>query len=223
MITGAIFDMDGTLLDSLSIWDDAGALYLKTLGIEAEPGLGRRLFPMSMEEGAAYLRSKYGLHTTKEQIMQGVNAVIAEFYQNSAPLKPHVKSFLDQMQENKIRMAVATSSDLELAEAAFQRLDVLRYFTAILTCTQVGAGKTKPDTYYKAAEALQTDVRDTWVFEDALYAARTAKSAGFRVAGVYDAFGERDWEELQELSDYAMRGFTDFAEFYRAACKEECI
>lgn len=105
-------------------------------------------------------------------------------------------------------------------EAAFRRLGILQYFTEIFTCSEIGAGKTKPDIYRSAAEALQAPADCTWIFEDAYYAAKTAHDAGFRVAGVYDASSAEDSELLRAVSDIYIGDFSDFAGFYRKAQRE---
>ncbi len=125
MIAGAIFDADGTLLDSMPIWDNAAALYLEGLGYIPEPGLGRILYPMSMAEGADYLIARYGLSQSREEIVCGVSAAIEDFYFHRVQPKAGLEKFLRQLQERGIPMVVATSSDRRLVEAALKRLGLL--------------------------------------------------------------------------------------------------
>ena len=139
---GAIFDMDGTLLDSMQVWVHVGEQYLRNRGIEPEEGLGDVLFPMSMRDGAVYVKERYGL---------------------------------------------------------------AGYFKQIFTCTEIGAGKERPDIYLAAAKALGTHPADTWVFEDALYAIKTAKAAGFYTVGFYDETSRNDQEAIAGLADCYVR------------------
>ncbi len=220
MIHAAIFDVDGTLLDSMPIWDDAAAIFLRKHKITAEPELGRKLYPMSMEEGAAYLQKQYNLQLPAKEIINGVSDIISDFYFKEAPLKPFVKTFLESFKRNGIPMTVATSNTRTLVEAAFQRLELSRYFTALYTCAEIGAGKTEPDIFKKAAAAMQTSPQETWVFEDSFYAAQTARKAGFRVAGVYDASGIETLQQLRENSDIYIGDFSDFEGFYRKTQQE---
>ena len=104
MIKGMIFDADGTLLDSMPIWDDLGARYLKGIGIEAEPGLSEILFCMSLEESAAYMKRTYGLSQTEEEIRNGVLAKLDDFYVNEVQAKPGVSEFLRTLHERKVPM-----------------------------------------------------------------------------------------------------------------------
>ena len=221
MIRAAVFDVDGTLLDSMPIWENAAAVFLAKYGIEAEAGLGRRLYPLSMQEGAAYLQEKYRLSMSSDKIIAGVGAVVSDFYAAEAPLKPNAAAFLNALREKSIPMAIATSNERSAVEAAFRRLGILQYFTEIFTCSEIGAGKTKPDIYQRAAEALQAAPGCTWVFEDAYYAAKTAHDAGFQVAGVYDASSAEESELLRAVSDIYIEDFGDFAGFYREAQREE--
>lgn len=220
MIAGAIFDVDGTLLDSMPIWDEAGALYIRGLGKEPEPGLGALLYPMSMSEGADYLKSCYRLRQSREEIVRGVTDVIRDFYLYRAQFKPGVESFLFELVSRRIPMAVATSGDQSLVEGALCRLGVRECFAGIFTCAQAGAGKSQPDVYRLAAQALGAgSAADIWVFEDACFAARTAKAAGFKVAVVQDASAAADRGELLALADIYMEDFTDFNGFFQRALK----
>ncbi len=210
VMKGAIFDVDGTLLDSMAIWDVAATRYLKRLGIEAEKELGDILGVMTVEEGAQYIARKYQTSETPEQIARGVLDIVREFYFYEAELKPGAADFLKTLWEKGIPMAVATSGDRELVTAAFHRHGIDRYFRKILTCSEVGAGKTEPLIYQMAARELGCRTDEAYVFEDALYAVKTACNAGFRTVGVYDRFSGKDQEEIIELVDVYLTDFTEF-------------
>lgn len=204
MIRGAIFDLDGTLLDSMPIWEDAAERFLDSLGIEAEPGLREILYPMSMTEGAEYLKSRYRLELSVDEIVAGVSHVIEDFYAHQVQLKEGVGQFLAGLKQAGIKMVIATSNDRQVFEGALKRLGVFDCFDRIFTCSEIGVGKSKPDIFLVAAEFMGTLPEETWVFEDALYAIQTAKNAGFRTAGVYDSCSARDWEEIKRVSDIYM-------------------
>lgn len=219
MIAGAIFDVDGTLLDSMGIWKDAGIRYLKLQNIRADTGLSEILFPMSLEEGAAYLQDAYHLSQETDEIITGVLNIVRDFYYREAPLKKGVPTFLQALKEQKIPLAVATSSDRELIEAAFRRLGIDDYFRQIFTCCELGTGKDSPLIYEKAAEFLGTAADQTFVFEDALHAILTAKNAGFCTVGVYDEQSAKDNKEIIRLSDYYLSDLTNFTKFWEFAAK----
>ena len=217
MIRGVIFDVDGVLLNSMPVWENLGEIYLEHLGIEAEKGLGETLFAMSLEEGADYLIENYGLKQTPEEIIAGLNREVQDFYGRKVPLKEGVRGYLQEFRDRKIPMAIATSGDRANAEAALKRLKVLSYFRAVFTCSEIGSSKSHPDIYYAAALQLDTDPSDTWVFEDALHAIRTAKKAGFRTAGVYDRASGRDLAQIRDTADIYLPEFKSFELFWESA------
>ena len=200
-LQGAIFDVDGTLLDSMPIWDTVGADYLRAQGITPRPGLRRAICTMSLRQTAAYFRREYGLTQREEEIMAGIDRMLEHFYGAEARPKPGVLSFLEGLRQQGVKMAVATATDRYLVEMALERNGMLPYFQGIFTCTEVGAGKEKPDVFFKALAALGTPMEATPVFEDAYYAAATAKAAGFPVVAVYDPSGAGEWARLQQLAD----------------------
>ena len=217
MIKGVIFDVDGVLLNSMPVWENLGELYLNRLGIEAEKGLGETLFTMSLEEGADYMISHYGLKMTPEEVIAGINREVRDFYEKRVPLKEGVRQYLNEFRERKIPMAIATTGDRSNAEAALKRLKVLSHFQGIFTCSEIGSGKNQPDIYYAAALQLDTDPKDTWVFEDALHAIKTAKRAGFCTVGVYDKANDRDLAQIWNTADIYLPEFKDFNIFWKRA------
>ncbi|QHQ62319.1 HAD-IA family hydrolase [Anaerocolumna sedimenticola] len=219
MITGAIFDLDGTILDSMSIWDKAGEMYLNSLGITAEPNLSKVMYSMSMKEGSEYLKNRYKLDLTYDAILDGINRTIEHFYYFQVLLKDGVTQFLDVLKKTGIKITLATSSDRKIIEKALIRLEVIYYFDRIFTCTEVGVSKEKPDIYLKAAEYMKTDIKSTWVFEDALYAIKTAKNAGFKTAGVFDDSSIADQNEIKSLSDIYLENLDNIALFLERADK----
>lgn len=217
MIKGVIFDVDGVLLNSMPIWENLGELYLRSLGVEAEKDLGEILFTMSLEEGADYLISQYGLNKTPEEIVEGLNREVRDFYAERVPLKEGVREFLYELNEKKIPMVIATSGDRKNTEAALRRLKVLNYFQGIFTCSEIGSGKNQPDIYLAAALQLDTEPAETWVFEDAYHAIRTAKSVGFKTAAVYDKANDKDLAQIWNTADIYLPEFTDFNIFWKRA------
>lgn len=206
-IRGAIFDVDGTLLDSMFIWDTIGESYLRSIGYESKENLNEVFKNMSLRQVACYYQSEYGVTLSIEEIMDGVNAMLEQCYRYEAPLKPGVNQLLAQLSENGIRMCIATATDRYLVEAALERCGVRAYFGEIFTCNEVGHGKDEPHIFEAALRFLGTEKAETVVFDDALYAVRTAKSAGFPVAAVYDSH-EKNQVEIRALSDFYLEDLT---------------
>ena len=208
MIKGAIFDFDGTLVDSMFIWDTFGEDYLRTLGKEPKENLTETFKTFTLEQAAEYYREHYGVTLSVKEIVDGVNAMVEQTYRTKVTLKPGISEYLAWLKENGVRMCVATVTDRYLVEETLERLGVRHYFSEIFTCAEVGFGKDKPVIYQKALEHLETEKRDTYVFEDMLLALNTAKTDGFPTVGVYDRH-EAHQDDLKELADYYIFDFTD--------------
>lgn len=210
MIRGAIFDLDGVLLDSMGIWKDLGARYLRSLHIQPEPGLNEILFAMSMEQGAAYLKEHYPLPQSEAEIGGGIARMLEDYYFYEVPAKPGAAALLNFLAERGIPMAAATSSPRTHVTRALKRLGLLPYLQAVFTTGEVGVSKHEPAIYHLAAERLGTAPAETLVFEDSLYALKTAKTAGFRTVGVLDAHGETDQAGLKKAAEVYLTSLTEF-------------
>lgn len=214
MIRGCIFDLDGTILDSMEYWETAGARFLRSHNIEPRPDLRAVQKTMSLRQSAEYYRDHYGLALSVEAIMQGVLDMVRHYYEDDVQLKPDISDFLRQLQAQGVVMCIATATDKPLVEAALKRCGVFDCFTDILTCNSVGFGKDRPEIYRAALRVLGTKKEETLVFEDALYATKTAKADGFTVVGVADPF-EEDEVQLREISDLFLDDYRDFDGFWK--------
>lgn len=208
-IRGAIFDVDGTLLDSMSIWETIGADYLRAIGYAPRPDLREALRDLSLRQAARYYRRVYGVTQSEEEILAGVNAMLARFYRLEAPLKPGAAALLARLRAAGVRLCIVTATDRPLVEAALARCGVLDCFGAIFTCGEVGCGKDEPEIYEAALRHLGTARAETWVFDDALYALRTAKAAGFPTAAVYDSHAPCP-AEIRALADLYLQDLAQF-------------
>ena len=215
-LKGIIFDFDGTLFDSMYIWDTAGETYLRSLGKAPQPSLREAVKTMSLQQSARYLQEEYALGLSVEEIIQGINQTIEHFYLYEVQPKAGVSDFLKQLAEAGVSMCIATATDRYQIQAALQRCGMEGLFSAIFTCSEVGCGKDEPLIYRKAMEALGTDRSNTIVFEDAYHAAQTAKSDGFFTAAVFDPSENRQ-EALREICDCYLSDFTHTEPFWKLA------
>lgn len=215
MIKGAIFDIDGVLLDSMGIWDDLGARYLQSIGKIPEEGLNKILFSMSMEQGADYLNEHYSLNKQTDEIVKGLGRMLETFYFDEVPGKPGSKELLEYLKEQNIKMAAATSSPREHVEKALSRNGLIGFIDRIFTTGEVGVSKHSSDIYNLVADFLGTKPEETLVFEDSLYALKTAKNAGYVSIGVYDSKGESDQTGLKNTADIYLKDLKDFANLYK--------
>ena len=207
MIKGAIFDFDGTLVDSMFIWDTFGEDYLRTLGKEPKENLTETFKTFTLEQAAEYYREHYGVTLSVGEIVDGVNDMVAEIYRTKVTLKSGVLEFLRDLQSKGVKMCVATVTDRPIVEDVLNRLGIRDFFTEIFTCAEVGHNKETPHIYRAALEVLGTSKEETVVFEDALHALMTAKKDGFPVAAVYDKHEEKQ-EKLKEIADIYIEDFN---------------
>ena len=209
MIRAAIFDLDGTILDSMPIWETIAEDYLISLGKKPHEDLKQKFKSLSLEQAAEYYISNYQVSKTVNEIIDDINGIIRGYYFNTAQLKDNVFEFLSELEKSNIKMCIATATDRELAEAALKRTGIDRYISFIITCGEVGLSKSQPAIFKKALRGLCTSTEETAVFEDAPHAALTAKSAGFTVIGVYDkSWSAEDTQKLKGISDYYIETFT---------------
>lgn len=201
-IKGAIFDMDGTLLESMHIWETVGSDYLKNCSIEPEMNLRDQIKTMTLKQCAEYFQNRYRLNKTIEDIMAGVNGTIADFYAQEVRLKPGAMQLLQHLNQQGVPMCIATATDRLLVESALKTTNIQHFFTEILTCTEVGEGKESPVIFERALEVMGLDKSEVVLFEDALHAIQTAKNAGFTVVAVSDKSAELDKQEIMQIADY---------------------
>jgi HAD superfamily hydrolase (TIGR01509 family) len=207
---GAIFDLDGTLLDTMPFWENLGTEYLKQKGYNSPKNLNEILKTMSLSQSAKYFKEEYSISSSEDEIIREIIGLIESQYRLKVPLKASVIPFLDRLYKNNIKMCIATATDHALAKAALERLDAAKYFEFILTCSEVGMGKDNPKFFLNALELLKTPKYETIVFEDALHAIKSAKEAGFSVVAVYDRSSHEEQEEIKSIADVYLNSFEDW-------------
>lgn len=212
-LQSAIFDMDGTLLDSMPTWRELGPSFLQEAGITATPEQLQMLRTMPDREVVPYLREVCGLPWSQEEAINQIVIRMEAFYSSRVRPKPGLEKFLSILKMEGVWMYVATATHRRLTEKALKTAGIDHYFRGIVTSADAGNHKSESaEIYEMALRRLQSNKRDTVVFEDALYAIRTAKAAGFRVAGVYDITQEADQPEIQRLSDYYIRSYEELVQ-----------
>lgn len=203
MIKFAIFDLDGTLLASNGMWKTLGEKFLRSMGKIPAPDLSERLWDMSLKDAAKLLKAEYSLSLSEDEIIEKAVKMSEDFYLNKAKPKNGAKEILERLYKLNVQIKLVTSSDEDLAEKSLKRLDLLKYFTEIYG----KADKSEQSAYLNACNKPN----EAMVFEDALYAVKTAKAAGFTVCAVYD-FTERNQDALKHTADFYENELADYVE-----------
>lgn len=207
-VDAVIFDLDGTLLDSLSAWEHSGTNFLRTQGITPPEGFDEILVKMSLMDGARLIKERFALPQSPEEILRLTLEPVRRRYFETIAAKPGVPETLYALKAQGVKLCIATASDRELAEAALSRLGLLDMFDFIITCDEVGVGKREPVVYEEALRRLGTSKSRTLVAEDAWYALETAKKAGFLTAGVADLHTSlQDAQKIRLQADYYVAFF----------------
>ena len=196
-----IFDMDGTLLDSMGMWENLGSIYLTKKGIVPPADLKEVIENKTLEEAAEYFIADLGIEGTVKEVVQEILSLIRDKYYNELQLKPGVKKYVLSEYEKGSNMCILTTSDRELAIAAMERTGIGLFFKEIFTAETLGLSKRGPEIFLKTCELMGFEPSNTVVYEDALYAVKAAKAAGCLVTAVYDHMNRSDWEEIKSLAD----------------------
>lgn len=216
MIKGVIFDIDGTLLDSMPLWNNLGERYLQKLGFTKEEteGLSQRISAIPFVEGIRYIKKAYTLNLAEERIREQLQEMIAKAYCDEVVLKAGVKEYLQFLKERGIPCILATAGDASLAAAALKRLKVWEEFQGLLLCEEFNTSKREAKIYQLAMERLSlSKPEEVLVCEDVLHAIKSAKQAGFQVCGILDEANREDWEKIQEVADITAKDFYELVYF----------
>lgn len=209
MYKGIIFDLDGTLIDSMPIWQDLSYDYLVAQGVEPRPDLRDKVSTMYLDESSRYVVEEYGLSVEPAEVTAYINGMVDDFYIERVPPKADAGSFLRLMKDAGVRMCVATATERRLCEPALRRNGMLGYFDKIFTCAEVGSSKVSGEIFELAFAHLGTKREETLVIEDSLHAVETAHRHGFPVASIYDEAQKKNAALMKELS---VRYFREYSE-----------
>ena len=207
-ITGAIFDFDGTLFDSMHIWKNIKFEYFDRMGFKLTEEDYEAFRGLFLRESLILAKERFNLPESYEELFNAFFEFIKEKYLADAEPKNDIIEFLERLKAKGVKMCIATATGESAIRAALKKYGMSDYFTSIYSTYTVGAAKTEPIVYRVAHESIGTDKETTWVFEDALYAAKTAKADGFNLVGIYDK-SEKNADELKELADMYIYNYSE--------------
>ena len=208
-IQAVIFDLDGTLVDSMWMWKDIDIEYLGRFGIELPSDLQDKIEGMSYSETAVYFKERFQLPCTLDEIKKTWEEMAYEKYAHQVPLKAGAGAFLKALKQKGIRTGIATSNGKNLVEAVINAHGLDTYIDVIRTACEVAKGKPAPDIYLKVAEDLSVEPENCLVFEDVPMGILAGKHAGMKVCAVEDAHSKDKLEEKKKLADYFIHEFDE--------------
>ena len=203
-IEGAVFDLDGTLLDSSWVWEKVDEKFLGDRGFQVPDDYVDEISPLGAERAAVYTIERFGLNEDKDDIVREWIEMAKKEYATEVVCKPYAKEFLEELHKLNIKMAVATSSDRELFMKTLEREGILKYFQKIVTVDEVERGKGYPDIYEEAARRIKVNPHKCLVFEDILAGVTGASLGEFNVVAVFDEKSKHNWEKIKSISKYSI-------------------
>lgn len=216
MIKYVIFDLDGTLIDSMDVWYKVDREFLIENGVKNPPReFSERLKQLTIDKSSELFISEFGLDLTKEYVIRRIEELVRIEYEERIQLKPRVTDLLDYLDEKGIRYCVATATYKSLATAVLRRCGIAERFAFVLTDEEYPKGKKYPDIFLGACKRFGSAPFETLVVEDAVHSIETAKNAGFPVAAVYDKSAEPDKERIKSLADYYVNSVYDIKELIK--------
>lgn len=208
-VKAVLFDLDGTLIDSMWMWKDIDVDYLHKFGYEYPEDLQSTIEGMSFSETAIYFKERFHIPDSIDQIQAEWNRMARDKYSNEVPLKEGALTLLKYLKNNNIKAGIATSNSRELVDLIIEKLNIKHYFESIRTSCEVKHGKPAPDIYMKVSSDLCVGSEHCLVFEDVLAGVMAGKRAGMKVCGVYDPFSKAEKNEIIKQSDYYIHSFLE--------------
>ena len=209
----AIFDMDGTLVDSMPYWRGLADEYLSKKGVTyIPPDTMDRIKHRHMTEASAILVDLFHLNCAPETVMDEMSEVMRVHYARDVQVKEGIVDYLEALKARGVRMCVATATAIPLVEVCLERLNLRQYFEGLFSCQTIRINKEHPDIYDAAARLMGAERAECAVYEDAFMAVQTAKQAGYYVAGIYDYMGRAQWEDVQKTADETITDWKKAAE-----------
>ena len=195
-----IFDMDGTILDSMPMWSTIASDYLDSYDIPHDDNVNKLIEAYTLENAAKYF-IELGLDKTVDDIIKDIYDFSLNKYKNEIPAKPDMAELLKKLHETGETIILLSASPVQCAVAAFKRLNILEYFDKLFSCQDFDTDKTVPETFINVAASLGFKPEDAIVYEDALYSIRSAKAAGCKTVAIYDDFARNEWDEILKTAD----------------------
>lgn len=204
-----IFDLDGTVVDSMWVWPKVDIEFLGQRGMELPDDLQTALDGKSFYESALYMKNRFGLEEPEEELMDIWNHMAMDMYVNKVKIKEYVEEFLKALKQKGIKTGIASSNSEVLVKATLQANGILKYFDSVHTANEVAQGKPAPDIYLLVADDLQVKPENCLIFEDIVMGILAGKNAGMKTCAIYDEYSSYDDERKEEIADYYIHSYKE--------------
>lgn len=214
-IKGYIFDLDGTLIDSMPLWYNVDRIFLSEHGITPPDNISEIVKKMTVEQSSRYFLDTFNLKISQEETISRIEEIVAESYAKTIPLKEGISELLDYLDSKNIPYGVATATYRSLAVSCLTRLGLVDRIKFLETCSEIGKGKEYPDIFFKCAESLGLPTESIAIVEDSLYCLETAKNHGFFTIAIYDSASSNDWNKIEKICNLTFNSAIEFLEYIK--------
>lgn len=209
IFNAAIFDLDGTMIDSMGMWKDISIDSMSNRDIIIGDDIIKLLEVMTFNESAEFLVDYFNLNEPPQALVDDWSNMAYKYYSNKFKLKSGVMEYLDFLKSNKIKLAVATSCMRNLCMAVLENNNAIHYFDEIVLSTEIGSNKSQPHIYLHTAKRLGIEPKECMVYEDILIAIKSARRAGMTVTAVYDKYAEHELPEIKKNANFFINSFDE--------------
>ena len=215
-IKGYIFDLDGTLIDSMPLWYNVDRIFLSEHGVTPPDNISEIVKKMTVEQSSQYFLDTFNLKVSQQEIINRIEEIVAENYRNTILLKDGIAELLDYLDSKNIPYGVATATYRTLATSCLIRLGLIDKIKFLETCSEIGKGKEFPDIFFKCAETMGLSSKNVAVVEDSLYCLETAKNYDFFTIGIKDNLtSNSDWNTIKNISNLSFNSANELLNYLK--------
>ncbi len=204
-----IFDMDGTLINSIAIWVEADKKFVNNLGYEYTSDVSLAMKTMHFESACEHLIKEFNLTLSHDEVAKSILSLVEHSYKHEMTLKPYAFEYIKKQHENGIKMCIATSNKHALAKSCLENLGIYDMMEFIITSDEVGNDKKSPDIFLEAARRMNSSPDKTLVFEDSIHAIKTAVDANFYTIGIYDDYSSHEFDEMCRIAQKTIKSYDE--------------
>lgn len=197
--------MDGTLIESMYVWEDVDKRFLAEYGIQATRQISDTVKTMSIQKAADYFVDTFNIPDSAEYVINRIEKLVEDEYRQLIPAKPYAMELIKSLHKSGHKLCIATATYRNLADMVCDRLGFTPYLDFILTCSDVGESKSSPAIFNVCTEKMDISKDKIVVIEDSLHSIKTARKAGYYTIAVYDHFSDSEWDEISKSANLTVQ------------------